>query len=195
MDNKDVSFFEIFESGEALYIKNFDDSDEAKIKLIGNYYFKKIEKNKSSIAKSEITFLEPLAMEYCKRCGLPAPNVIGIEEKADQALFVTERVEGINAYDYVEENPGTRREIEAMCERLRIFYQRCGVERKMDLKDMILVLENNSIKSIVPLDFERIKYNENINWDLVKEIAADLKIDLSEFFNKRDKGNEIDERE
>ena len=73
-ENNDIkkyeSLFDIFEKEEASFVKNYDDSQEPKIKKIGNYYFKMIEKDKSSIAKSGIIFLEPLVMEYCRNQGI-----------------------------------------------------------------------------------------------------------------------------
>ena len=52
MNQKEISFFDIYEKEQASFIKKFDDSDEIKIKKIGNYYYKIIEKDKSSVGKS-----------------------------------------------------------------------------------------------------------------------------------------------
>ena len=195
MNQKEISFFDIYEKEQASFIKKFDDSDEIKIKKIGNYYYKIIEKDKSSVGKSGITFLEPLAMEYCRYCGLPAPKVVGLEEKENKALFVTEAIDGINAKEYVKNNPDAMRKIEEMCNKLKNLYNKYGIQRQMDLKDMILILEDNTIKRIIPVDFERIKYNKNINWDLVKEIADDMKINISKFLNTIDDRDEIEPQE
>ena len=54
----------------------------------------------------------------------------------------------------------------------------CGLVRKMDLKDMLFKIENGVIIDIVPVDFERLKFNENLNWDLVFKICEEWNINL-----------------
>ncbi|MBQ9024427.1 MAG: hypothetical protein IJ105_04320 [Bacilli bacterium] len=175
---------DIFLSSDASYTKNFDKSNIPKIKKIDNNYYKVIEKDKSSVGKSGITFLEPLIIEYSRRCGLPSPKVVGIEENKDISLFVTEAIDGISAYDYLRENPQSKEKIDSMCEKLRLDYEKYGIKRQMDLKDMMIQLNNNEVVNIIPLDFERVKNNDNINWDLLKQTAKDMKIDITDYINR-----------
>ena len=165
------------EAGEETIAKTFDNSDQPKIKIIDNQFYKIIETNKSSIGKSGIVFLEPLAMEYSKRMGVPAPTVVGVDKDENMALFVTEKVSGQDGLDFIKQYPELKEIIEYQLERLKEAYLKIGIKRQFDLKDMMIDLQQGE-PIITPLDFERVKYNENINLNLVVEICRDWNIDV-----------------
>lgn len=48
----------------------------------------------------------------------------------------------------------------------------------MDLKDLIFSLDYQDIIKCIPVDFERVKFNENLDWNLISEIANKYGIDI-----------------
>ena len=156
-------------------IKKFDNSDEPKVWLQNGFVYKKIETDKSSIGKTGVTFLEPLIMEYARLKNVPSPEVVQIFD--DQKVFATKFIEGVNGHELYKKITTKDRLLE-YAESLRKIYFQIGIERKMDLKDLIFSLDNQDIIKCIPVDFERVKFNENLDWNLIFEIANKYGIDI-----------------
>jgi hypothetical protein len=66
-------------------------------------------------------------------------------------------------------------------------YASCGLERQMHLKDMLVKVKENQICDIVPVDFERIKYNENLDWNEIYQICSEWGITLPDRYTNAGK--------
>lgn len=84
-------------------IKKFDNSNDVKVWIKNDVVYKKVETDKSSINVSGITFIEPLVMEYARRMGVPAPQVVELFQ--DQKVFATKYINGINGNDLYKQSP------------------------------------------------------------------------------------------
>lgn len=173
-------------------LKYFDGTNIPKIKLIDNQVYKVIESDKSSIAKSGIIFLEPLAMEYVRRKGLPAPTVMGMEENENIAIFVTQKITGYNGNELLKLDPNLEGILREKALDLKTLYSNIGIDREMHLKDLIFDIKDGDILGAIPVDFERIKTNEKLDTQLLVQIANEMGIDLSNIikdddFDKRGK--------
>lgn len=93
------------------------------------------------------------------------------------ALFVTEKCLGQDGLDFVRLHPELKVNIELELEKLKNSYLRIGLKRQFDLKDMMIELQEEKL-IITPLDFERVKYNENIDLNKIVEICNDWNIDI-----------------
>lgn len=186
-----MSLIEKFKKADAsAIVKNFDNSSEPKIKIIDNQFYKIIETEKSSIGKSGIVFLEPMAMEYSKRMGVPAPTVVGVDRDDTLALFATEKVPGQDGFDFIEQNPELKEQVELKIEELKNRYLDIGIKRQFDLKDMMIDYKDGDL-IITPLDFERVKYTPALNLTKIVEICNDWKIEVPK--QVQDKLNVIEE--
>lgn len=186
-----MSLIEKFKKADAsATVKNFDNSSEPKIKIIDNQFYKIIETEKSSIGKSGIVFLEPMAMEYSKRMGVPAPTVVGVDRDDTLALFATEKVPGQDGLDFIEQNPELKEQVELKIEELKNRYLNIGIKRQFDLKDMMIDYKDGNL-IITPLDFERVKYTPALNLTKIVEICNDWKIEVPK--QVQDKLNVIEE--
>ena len=186
-----MSLIEKFKKADAgATVKNFDNSNEPKIKIIDNQFYKIIETEKSSIGKSGIVFLEPMAMEYSKRMGVPAPTVVGVDRDDALALFATEKVHGQEGLDFIEQNPELKEQVELKIEELKNRYLDIGIKRQFDLKDMMIEYKDGDL-IITPLDFERVKYTPALNLTKIVEICNDWKIEVPK--RVQDKLNVIEE--
>lgn len=186
-----MSLIEKFKKADAsATVKNFDNSSEPKIKIIDNQFYKIIETEKSSIGKSGIVFLEPMAMEYSKRMGVPAPTVVGVDRDDTLALFATEKVPGQDGLDFIEQNLELKEQVELKIEELKNRYLNIGIKRQFDLKDMMIDYKDGNL-IITPLDFERVKYTPALNLTKIVEICNDWKIEVPK--QVQDKLNVIEE--
>lgn len=163
---------------EGKTIKCFDGTNNPKMKIIDDNVYKVVETDKSSVGKSGIPFLEPIAMEYARRIGLPAPLVTDLLVQNGYYIFATKLLDYVPGKKLLEIYPALQEDLLLLAEQLRLQYENYGLVRKMDLKDMLFKFENNEIKDIVPVDFERLKFNENLNWDLIFQICNEWNIDL-----------------
>lgn len=168
-----------FKSDISTILKYFDGTDIPKIKLIDNQIYKVIENDKSSIAKSGVIFLEPLAMEYARRKGLPAPTVVGIAENKNIAIFVTQKITGYNGEELLKLNPKLESKMRKKALHLKALYSNFGIDREMHLKDLIFNVKDGDILDVIPVDFERIKINEKLDIKLLLKIANEMGINLS----------------
>lgn len=173
-------------------LKYFDGTNIPKIKLIDNQVYKVIESDKSSIAKSGIIFLEPLAMEYARKKGLSAPTVIGMEENENIAIFVTQKITGYNGNELLKLDPNLEGILREKALDLKTLYSNIGIDREMHLKDLIFDIKDGELLGAIPVDFERIKTNEKLDTQLLVQIANEMGIDLSNIikdddFDKRGK--------
>ena len=171
-----VDFFK-----EGITIKNFDGSDIPKMKIINNSVYKIVETDKSSVGKSGIPFMEAIVMEYAKRSGLPAPQVTDLLFQNGCYIFATRLLDGfVNAKDVIKVYPEKSEELLAITEKLRQEYSSYGIQRQMDLKDMLVKMQGDQIVGVVPVDFERVKYNDSLDWDLIYQICDEWDITLPE---------------
>ena len=178
-----VDFF-----NEGITIKNFDGTEIPKIKIINESVYKIVETDKSSVGKSGIPYMEALIIEYARRKGLPSPEVTDLLFQNGCYIFATKLLNGyVSAKEAIKKNPEKENEIIAMTEILKKKYALCGLERKMDLKDMLIKIENNQVIDMIPVDFERINYNDNLDWNVIYQICSDLSITLPERYINADK--------
>lgn len=171
-----VDFFK-----EGITIKNFDGTDIPKIKIINESVYKIVETDKSSVGKSGIPFLEAIVMEYARRKSLPSPEVTDLLFQNGCYIFATKLLNGyVNAIEEIKKNPEIENEVIAMTEILKEKYSLCGLERQMDLKDMLIKIENNQVIDMIAVDFERLKYNDNLDWNEIYQICSEWNIILPE---------------
>ena len=171
-----VNFFK-----EGITIKNFDGTNIPKIKIINDSVYKIIETDKSSVGKSRIPYMEAIAMEYARRKSLPSPVVTDLLFQNGCYIFATKLLNGyVNAKEEIKKNPEKENEIIAMAEYLKEKYALSGLKREMDLKDMLIKIENNQIIDMIPVDFERVKYNDNLDWNEIYQICYQWNITLPE---------------
>ena len=171
-----VNFFE-----EGRTIKCFDGTNIPKMKIINDSVYKIIETDKSSVGKSGIPYMEPIIIEYARRTGLPSPEVTDLLFQNDCYIFATRLLEGyVNAKDVIKKYPEMESKLLKITEALKETYASYGVERKMDLKDMLIKIQNNQVIDIIPVDFERIKYNDNFDWNVIYQICSEWNITLPE---------------
>lgn len=174
-----VDFF-----NEGITIKNFDGTNIPKIKIINNSVYKIVETDKSSVGKSGIPYMEAIVMEYAKRSGLPAPEVTDLLYQNNCYIFATKLLDGyVNAKDIIKMYPEKEEELSQIIEKMREEYYLYGLQRQMDLKDMLVKTQDGKIIDIVPVDFERLKYNDNLDWNLIYEICSEWNITLPEQYN------------
>ena len=178
-----VNFFE-----EGITIKSFDGTDIPKMKIINGSVYKIIETDKSSVGKSGIPYMEPLVMEYTRRMGLPVPEVTDLLYQNNCYIFATKLLDGYeNAKEVIKRHPELEEELIRITNELRENYELCGLKRQMDLKDMLIKIQNNQIIDIVPVDFERLKYNDNLDWDVIYQICSEWDITLPEQYTNHGK--------
>lgn len=161
-------------------LKRFANSDDAKVWIKDDVVYKKIETDKSSINVSGITFMEPLAMEYARRMGVPAPQVI--ELFPEQKIFSTSYIDGINGASLYKQSTNLQEKITEAANTLKELYSQIGIDRDMHLKDLLFAVNGNNIVACIPVDFERINYNDNLNWDVLLEVADQLGIEINKDF-------------
>lgn len=131
---------------------------------------KKINLEKSQIAKTENPFHEYEVMQIAKEFGLPAAEVIARVSRDNEYLMVMKRVEGLrwNGEGLQELIAGglTEEEIqdllgeaEEMMTSLAEVYESIGVSRTWNHKDMIFHIDihNKKLLGITPTDWERTK--------------------------------------
>ena len=49
---------------------------------------------------------------------------------------------------------------------------------------MLIKIENNQVIDIIPVDFERLKYNDNLDWNEIYQICSEWNIILPEQYIK-----------
>lgn len=171
-----MSYIEDFKNdkkGEV--VKNFDNSTNVKIKKIDNKIYKLIEQNKSSVLQGNYVFLEPLLMKYvAQKSKIQTPKVLAIEKNDNSALFVTENVEGIAGGFIKENNAELLEQANALAEKMKTKLKEIGIERKVEIKDIIFKIENGKIVGATLLDFERVGCNENLDLKLIQSIAKEM---------------------
>ena len=86
----------------------------------------------------------------------------------------------VNAAQEAKIHPEIESELIQLTEKLKALYSLHGLERQMHLKDMLIKVQNNQICDIVPVDFERIKYNDNLDWNEIYQICSEWDITLPE---------------
>ena len=178
-----VNFFE-----EGTTIKNFDGTNMPKMKIINGNVYKIVETDKSSVGKSGIPYMEAIVMEYAKRKGLPAPEVTDLLYQNDCYIFATRLLgDYVNAAQEAKIHPEIESELIKLTEKLKVLYSLNGLERQMHLKDMLIKVQNNQICDIIPVDFERIKYNDNLDWNEIYQICSEWDITLPEKYINVDK--------
>ena len=171
-----VDFFK-----EGITIKNFDGTDIPKIKIINESVYKIVETDKSSVGKSGIPYLEAIVMEYARRKSLPSPEVTDLLFQNGCYIFATKLLgDYVNAAQEAKIHPEIESELIKVAEKLKALYSLYGLERQMDLKDMLIKIENNQVIDMIPVDFERLKYNDNLDWNEIYQICSEWNISLPE---------------
>ena len=170
---------------EGKVLKNFDNTDIPKIKLIDDSVYKVVEMSKSSISKTGFPYLEPLIMEYARRMDVPAPvvtNLLCIEERY---IFSTKYSPLPNGEETIKTNPELKSSLETKALELKVLYYRIGIEKNMELKDILFDIQDGVVVNAIPLDFERIKYNDNLDWEMIYQICDEWNLTLPEkYLNK-----------
>ena len=172
-------------NNEGTVLKTFDDSDRVKMKLVNGDVYKIIETDKSSVAKSGIPFMEPLIMEYARRKGLPAPKVTNIVEQDGEYMFATEYVPYKSGAELLRENPDMLEYLTNYSDFLKQIYSHMGIDREMHLKDVAFEMKDGKIEEAIPFDFERIKYNDNLDWNTIYQICDEWGIELPERYQNQ----------
>lgn len=166
-------------------LKNFDNTDIPKIKLIDDSIYKVVETNKSSISKTEFPYLEPLIMEYARRMDVPAPLVTNLLYSDGRYIFGTKYYPLPNGEEIIKANPELKKSLETKALELKLLYYRIGIERNMLLKDILFDIKDGIIVNAIPLDFERIKYNDNLEWDLIYQICEEWNLTLPDKYQNK----------
>lgn len=161
-------------------IKKFDNSNDVKVWIKNDVVYKKVETDKSSINVSGITFIEPLVMEYARRMGVPTPQVVELFQ--DQKVFATKYINGINGNDLYKQSPDLQEKLIEVAKTLKEMYSQIGIDREMKLKDLLFSVNGKDIIGCIPVDFERIKYNNNLNWKILLEVADQFGININNAF-------------
>ena len=174
-----VDFFK-----EGITIKNFDGTNIPKMKIINDSVYKIVETDKSSVGESGIPYMEAIVMEYAKRSGLPAPEVTDLLFQNNCFIFATKLLAGYeNAKDIIKKYPEKAHVLLDLTNKLREEYYLHGLQRQMDLKDMLVKMQGSEIIDIIPVDFERVKYNDNFDWSLIYQICSEWNITLPERYD------------
>lgn len=125
--------------------------------------------------------MEAIAIEYARRVGLPAPIVTDILVQNGNYIFATKLLNDyFSGEDVLKQFPTLGNELIKYTNDLKVKYEEFGLVRKMDLKDMLVKLENGIITDIVPVDFGRLRFNENLNWNVIFNICDEWNIILPE---------------
>lgn len=149
--------------------------------IINESVYKIIEFDKSSVAKSVVIFMEAIATEYAKRCGLPAPQFTDLLFQNNSYIFATKLFDYKNAKDLAHNNTKLEEELKTCAEYLKQQYDSIDLVRQFDLKDMFMSLNSEGkIIEMVPVDFGRLKFNKNLNWNLIYQICNEWNITLPE---------------
>ena len=124
-------------------IKKFDNSDDVKVWIKNDVVYKKVEIDKSSINVSGITFIEPLVIEYARRMGVPAPQVVELFQ--DQKVFAKKYINGINGNDLYKQSPDLQERLIEVAKTLKEMYSQIGIDREMKLKDLLFAVNGKDI--------------------------------------------------
>ncbi len=145
------------------------DSEGNQVQTIG----KKVNIKKGKVGESGDPFYEYHIMEIVREAGLPSPRPIAKAEQDGSHLIIMEKAQGIGWHGkdtrHLKENGYTDNDIETLKQQaeekmtaLQKNFEEAGIERGWKLKDMIfdLDVENKTIRSITPVDWERTKINQ-----------------------------------
>lgn len=138
---------------------------------------KRVNIEKGELKNSNDPFYEYKILELIQELDLPAAKPIAKAEKNAIYLIVMEKISGVRWSEketlYLKEQGYSNDDIETLktqaekqMEELRKKFEKAGINRTWKLKDMIfdIDIDNKTIRSIVPTDWERTK----IDWGKVK---------------------------
>ncbi len=134
---------------------------------------KRVNTHKSKVGKTGDPFYEYGIMEIAQEFGLPASRPIAKVSYEQEHLIVMTRIPGLGWNDKnaifarvaglsEEDIKELKHQVQAIMARLREQYERVGIYREWDLKDMILDvnLENKVVNSVTPTDWEKTKIDQ-----------------------------------
>lgn len=144
-------------------------NDGIELKTVG----KRINFEKGEVGESKNPFYEYDVLEIIQNLGLPCSNPIVKVERDNEYLMIMEKVEGVGWYDrdglnlkqkgYTDEDiEDLKNQAEDKMTKLKFQFEEAGILRGWKLKDMIfdIDIENKIIKSIIPVDWERTKIDQ-----------------------------------
>ncbi len=147
----------------------WSDSEGNQLQTIG----KRVNIEKGKVGESGDPFYEYHIMEIVREAGLPTPRPIAKAEQDGSHLIVMEKAQGIGWHEkdalHLKEKGYTDGDIEALKQQaeeqmlvLKTKFEEAGIERGWKLKDMIfdVDIENKTLRSITPVDWERTKVNQ-----------------------------------
>lgn len=143
------------------------DEEGREVKIVG----KKVNLSKGQIHRTNDPLHEFRVLTIVQENGLPGARPLARAESGEDHLIVMERVPGfrVNAQtvDLLKKEHGFSaddikelgRQVEDIMEDLKIKFEKAGIIRKWDLKDMVLEidLKNKRVTSVTPVDWERTK--------------------------------------
>lgn len=131
---------------------------------------KRVNVQKSQIAKTGYPFYEYRVMQYVRSLGLPAPTPIATASQGNNHLIVMERVPGFRVINDIGQQlkdlgytdndlHRLKQEAERLMHELEERFAQEGIERTWKLSDMVIDIDplTKTIRSMTPTDWERTK--------------------------------------
>ncbi len=157
---------------------------------------KRVNTAKGNVGESGDPFYEYKVMEVIQELGLPCPRPVSKVEQGGNHLIVMERVPGFRWADKDTLNLDQKGyssddikslydQAEVMLRDLHSRFEEAGITRGWKLKDMIfnIDIENKKIISIVPVDWERTKLDQD-KLDRARKLKADkIRLGAENFSN------------
>ena len=163
---------------EGTVLKNFEDTDIPKVKLIDDNVYRVVETDKALISKIGFPYLEPLIMEYARRMDVPAPVVTNLLYSDGRYIFGTKYYPLPNGEEIIKNHPELKKSLEIKMLELKVLYYRLGIEKELNLKDILFDIQEGMVVNAIPLDFKDIKFNDNLEWELIYQICDEWNLTL-----------------
>ena len=125
---------------------------------------KKVNIEKGMVRKLNDPFYEAEIMEAVLKAGLPAAKLIACVEQSGRFMIVMEKVGLISYWDMKKMNRGDFLRImwqaRRMMAQLASRFRKAGFVRSWKLNDLLFKMENNLITEIIPVDWEKTKFDK-----------------------------------
>ncbi|MBP9747418.1 hypothetical protein KBD13_00590 [Patescibacteria group bacterium] len=131
---------------------------------------KRVNIQKSQIAKTGDPFYEYRVMQYVRSLGLPAPAPIATASQGNNHLIIMERIPGFRVINDIGQQlkelrytdndlHRLKQEAERLMREIEERFTREGIERTWKLSDMVVDIDplTKTIRSMTPTDWERTK--------------------------------------
>lgn len=94
-------------------------------------------------------------------------------------FFSTKYIDGFNGSYLYKQSSDLQKEVIEVAKELKKLYSKIGIDRNMNLKDLLFVIKDGNIVGCIPVDFEKIDYNDNLDWEFLLEVADQLGIEIN----------------